>query len=139
MKKTCEGTGLPVEEEKGQGPVTCIPFLGMELDSVVMEIRLPKDKLASLRALLCTWRGRKKGTLIPNRLTVTCMQVRTRLPAQADRLVYDREPTRPFHSPESSDIEWWHTLASTWNGVSMMKSVRRGVPEASIISDASGS
>ena len=37
-----------------------------------------------------------------------------------------------------SDIEWWHTFASSWNGVSMMQSVRRTTPVARITSDASG-
>jgi len=50
---------MPVEVVKFQGPVTCIPFLGMELDSIALEIRLLADKLANLRALLLTWRGRK--------------------------------------------------------------------------------
>ena len=59
MLGICESTGMPVEGDKCQGPVTCIPFLGMELDSSALEIRLPADKLARLRALLLTWRGRK--------------------------------------------------------------------------------
>jgi len=37
-----------------------------------------------------------------------------------------------------SDIEWWHTFASSWNGVSMMQAVRRATPAARITSDASG-
>ena len=36
-----------------------ITFLGMELDSVALEIRLPQEKLSQLKAVLASWRGRK--------------------------------------------------------------------------------
>ena len=36
-------------------PSSVITFLGMELDSLKMEIRLPTDKLERLRALLTVW------------------------------------------------------------------------------------
>ena len=38
-----------------------------------------------------------------------------------------------------SDIEWWHTLPSSSNGVAMMKTVSRVAPKAWTTSDASGS
>ena len=37
------------------------------------------------------------------------------------------------------DIQWWHTFASSWNGVATMKAVSRVAPKAWITSDASGS
>ena len=51
--------GLPVEPDKDEGPATTITFLGMELDSVALEIRLPQEKLSQLKAVLASWRGRK--------------------------------------------------------------------------------
>ena len=36
-----------------------LTFLGMELDSVRLEIRLPSNKLVRLRALLAEWKGCK--------------------------------------------------------------------------------
>ena len=36
-------------------------FLGMELDLINMEVRLPKEKLQKLKALILSWRGRKTG------------------------------------------------------------------------------
>ena len=54
--------------DKCQGPVSCILFLGMELDSVALEIHLPGDKLANLKSLPNSWRGRKacrKRELLP--------------------------------------------------------------------------
>ena len=37
--------GIPIKDEKTVPPTTCIIFLGLELDSLQMEIRLPEEKL----------------------------------------------------------------------------------------------
>ena len=44
---------------KSIGPTTVIVFLGIELDTEIMEIRLPADKLARLVQSLKEWRGKK--------------------------------------------------------------------------------
>ena len=46
--------GIPVAtgEEKVEGPTTVITVLGIEVDSVAQEFRLPRDKLVSLLSLL---------------------------------------------------------------------------------------
>ena len=56
MHAACKRMGLPVEPEKEEGPATCLPFLGIELDSMAMEIQLPPKKLAHLRKELITWK-----------------------------------------------------------------------------------
>ena len=61
IKQACADLGVPVEEVKCVGPATTIQFIGIELDSVALEIRLPEDKLLRLRALLQDWKGRKAG------------------------------------------------------------------------------
>ena len=47
MCRTCEELGLPLAAEKHVGPATCLDFLGIELDTVHMEIGLPEVKLAT--------------------------------------------------------------------------------------------
>ena len=59
MCRTCEELGLPLEAEKQVGPATCLDFLGIELDTIHMQIRLPEVKLACTRELVVMWRGRK--------------------------------------------------------------------------------
>lgn len=49
----------PVEQEKSEGPSTKIIFLGLELDSLAMEIRLPTQKLTLLKQSLGEWRSKK--------------------------------------------------------------------------------
>ena len=61
IKHYCDITGTPLEQDKVEGPATCLPFLGIELDTKAMEIRLPADKLLQLRQTLGEWTGRKAG------------------------------------------------------------------------------
>jgi len=49
MNTTCEAASVPIEPAKNEGPATSITFLGLELDSIRMEIRLPQDKLKRLK------------------------------------------------------------------------------------------
>ena len=61
MIETCSEMGIPVEETKWEGPSSCITFLGIELDMLSMELRLPCSKLNDLHKLLKVWRKRKAG------------------------------------------------------------------------------
>lgn len=61
MHTACERIGLLVEPEKDEGPATTISFLGIELDSMALEIRLPVDKLQRLKEALLEWKERKVG------------------------------------------------------------------------------
>ena len=46
---TCLKMGVPVTEEKTEGPQTVIVFLGLELDSELMVVRIPRDKIEHLQ------------------------------------------------------------------------------------------
>ena len=52
---TCESVGLPVVPEKTGGPTTCLTFLGIELDTVACQLRLPQDKLDNLHSSVSQW------------------------------------------------------------------------------------
>ena len=55
--------GLPVAPEKLEGPTPCITFLGFQLDSATMEVRLPPGKLSEVpdQVALAGPRGRPGG------------------------------------------------------------------------------
>ncbi|XP_021350001.1 uncharacterized protein LOC110448201 isoform X1 [Mizuhopecten yessoensis] len=59
----CSEIGVPIAEEKTVLPTPVLIFLGLEIDTNKMEIRIPQDKLASLRELLQEVMGLKKVTL----------------------------------------------------------------------------
>ena len=56
MHEVCERVGFAVEPEKDECPAT---ILGIELDSMALEVCLPQAKLVPPKAALQTWRGRK--------------------------------------------------------------------------------
>jgi len=53
---TFENLQVPIEQSKLEGPDTCLTFLGIEIDTVKLQLRLPRKKLADLKALLATYR-----------------------------------------------------------------------------------
>ncbi len=56
---TCQTLGVPVAPHKVEGPSTVLTFLGICLDTINMEVRLPKDKLVRLQACIHTWEGKR--------------------------------------------------------------------------------
>lgn len=52
-----------LQQKKTFGPLTTLSFAGIELDSVLMEARLPLDKLNLCSTLLLEFLHRKKATL----------------------------------------------------------------------------
>ena len=59
MQKICERAGLLIKPSKSMGPLTCITFLGIEIDLVKGELQLPRDKLRELKQTLSQWQGMK--------------------------------------------------------------------------------
>ena len=138
MHKVCEDTAMPVEPEKDEGPATTISFLGLELDSVANEVRLPQNKLQRLRSILGSWRGRKackKRELLSliGSLSHACRAVR---PGRSylRRLINLSTSTRQLdqfirlNREARADMEWWYLFISTWNGTAMMLTDQAGGP-----------
>jgi len=47
--EVCAETGTPDTYHKVEGPSTCLIILGIEVDTVAMELRLPPDKTVLLK------------------------------------------------------------------------------------------
>lgn len=72
LNQACRALGVPLAEHKRDGPTTCLTFLGIEVDTVAGQLRLPQDKLQRLIALLSA-RG----------VAVSCVLTRTWSPSSA--------------------------------------------------------
>ena len=148
MLAACAEANMPIEPEKNEGPATTISFLGLELDSIRMEVRLPLDKLERLKALLETWKGRKAGkkrevlSLIgllshaskavrPGRAYIRRLIDLSTVAKHLDHYVRINKEAR-------ADIEWWRSFLSIWNGTSLMFSCTQAAPDITLTSDASG-
>ena len=148
MHKACEEMGLPTEPDKDEGPATTISFLGMELDSMALEIRLPQDKLVRMRAELSKWRGRKacrKRELLSliGTLSHACKAVRAgrsflRRLIDLSMVVKTLDHHVRLSREARSDIKWWFQFSASWNGVAMLREAKEVQASVSITSDASG-
>lgn len=124
--------GLAFQPAKTEGPCTSITFLGLELDSIAMEARLPADKLSFLRALLSDWVDRPSASLRDTQSLIGylmfCSQViphsRTFLRRLLDFSSSFRSsaPTVRRRLPPAAraDLRWWLDYALSWNGVSVL-------------------
>ena len=149
IKEACRETGVPVEDKKTEGPTTSLTFLGLQLDTVALEISLPRDKLVSLREALTGWRGRKacrKRQLLSliGTLSFACRAVRSGRTFLRRLITLSTRVSQLDHFVRISrtaraDIEWWFHFSASWNGVSMMSVVKRSNPAVTLTSDASGS
>ena len=54
--------GIPVASHKTEGPATILIFLGVLIDTVKFELRLPSAKLARLQEMMQQWVGRRACT-----------------------------------------------------------------------------
>ena len=59
----CSYLGIPIAPEKTCGPSTTKSFAGIELDSILLEARLPRDKIEKCISLISDFIHRKKVTL----------------------------------------------------------------------------
>ena len=118
--------GIPIAEDKLEGPATCLVFLGIELDTLQMSLRLPIEKLQELRELVQTWLRRrfcskKELQSLIGKLQHACKVVRAgrtflrrmfALLSVADRSHHHIRLNVAF----KSDLMWWHTSCPTGMG-----------------------
>ena len=62
IKGICSHLGLPLKVEKLEGPKEVLIFLGISMDTIRMELRLPGEKLAELKNITRQWKLRKAST-----------------------------------------------------------------------------
>ena len=145
MKQVYDEMGTLTKREMDEGPATIITFLGIEINSVALEIRLPQAKLDQLRSSLMSWRRKgaykKRLKSLVGLLSHACKAIRAgRTFAQTHRPVRNSEATFVcLNLSVCSDIEWWYQYFMSWNGISMMTSVNKVQPDITITPKASGS
>lgn len=55
--------GLPIKAEKTVYPTTTLTFLGLELDTLKFEVRLPADKLESMKSEIRKFQNKTTASL----------------------------------------------------------------------------
>ena len=144
--KLCEDLGFPVAPDKVVGPSTTLTFLGIELDSVSLVMRLPKSKLEHLKASLGRWLGRNSarkrqlqsiiGQLSDAAIVVWPGRTFLRLLIETAKIPKKQEHLVCLNGECKADLHWWDTFLEGWNGVALLPG--RPVGDT-VTSDASGS
>ena len=131
--KMCSDINIPIKHSKTVNPCTVITFLGIELDSVKMESRLPRDKVEKIKTLLNEFMGLQKVTLkqLQSLLGVLNFACRVVIPGRPflRRLI---DLTRGVHKPHhhlrlnheaKADVAAWKLFIDTFNGSYMFSSM----------------
>lgn len=145
---TFESLGLPVAQDKLEGPDTTLTFLGFELDSRRLEVRLPHGKLEELRRLVQQWKGKRSGMMrdlesLIGKLAHAAQVVgpgKTFLRRMFELKAAVQHIKGKFRlsSGFRSDILWWASFLDSWNGVRMMSEHSQLQAKVHIWTDASG-
>ena len=142
----CNNLGLPTEPSKTEGPTTALVFLGIVIDSVKGELRLPQEKLSQLKRILSAWSGKRAATKHELQVLLGHLNHAASV-VQAGRpfLRHLIEAMAPLKQPSHyarltihcrADIAWWASFSHTWNGTSIFPGMP---PGPTVTADASGS
>ena len=150
IQRFCQELGIPLALDKLEGPSHSLTFLGIELDTVRMEARLPEDKLTRIRTLLSSWLTRKKATKRDILSLVGLLQHASKvvrpgrtftarmysIAARVKELHYFTRLNKEFRS----DLYWWHIFINKWNGLSFLRTPNcTPSVDGQVQTDASGS
>ena len=131
VRKLFEELGILLKDSKYTIPSTEIIFLGIIIDSVRREVRLPRERLLIIRNLLDIAMEKKKITRrslesLVGVLAHACRAVRSgrtfiqRL-RELSVSVKHRDHFIRFTFEAKQDLKWWHSFMEQWNGVSIFK------------------
>ena len=144
--------GIPIASHKTEGPATSLTFLGIEVDTVAGELRLPRDKLQRLKDLLVQWGNRKVCTRkelesLIGLLNHACKVVRSGhsflhrmidlLHARSHAHHVSTQTLIRLNMGFRADLAWWQGFVEEWNGTSFLHTPR-DLPSLHVASDASG-
>ena len=140
--------GSPVAEEKLEGPTVSLTFLGLQLDTMNMELRLPAERVSALHKLISSWLSRKSCTRsqlesVIGHLSHACKVVcceKTFLRRLFELLAVARRADHYLRINVSvrSDFRWWDTFLSGRNGVALSQLFLALPATFAFATDASG-
>lgn len=119
--------GLVFQDEKTVWPSTKVEYLGLTIDSAAMEASLPEDKLLYLRDLLDSWSRKHSCHLTEVQKLLGFLQFCSQVIPHSCVFLHRitqfsttfKTPCSRRHIPAAvrSEIQWWKTYSSTWNGI----------------------
>lgn len=141
--------GVPLAAEKTEGPTSVITFLGISIDTVNMECRLPEEKLVTLRAEVGRVAGLKKVQLkvlqsLLGKLNFACRILpmgrifSRRLAAATGGIVSPHHFIR-LGRELRGDLRVWEAFLEQFNGRAIIMDPVVDAADVEIFTDAAGS
>ena len=140
--------GVPLNEDKIEGPATVLEFLGITLDTVVGEARLSEEKVSKLLELLISFDEksscRQKDLL--SLVGVMSFACRVVVPGRSflSRIIALAYSVKELHHRIKlpghfrKDVRIWKRFVERWNGREFFISNEGAVLEAEFSTDAAG-
>ena len=149
MLLLCSTIGAPVKPSKVVGPTSCIDFLGIVLDTMHMEARLPPEKLDQIYRKLAEFHHKKKctkremlsliGKLAFASKVVPAGRLFLRRLIDTAHTVEKLNHHIHLNSEARADLTWWEEFLPTWNGKSLFLESTWSTPEVThLYTDAAG-
>ena len=142
--------GVPLHPDKFEGPSTVMTVLGIELDFLALQARLPKEKVDRISSLIDEWLckrhwKRKNLESLTGNLQHACKVVpqgRTFLRRMINLLSAFRKDYHPIRLNKDFhlDLTWWRDFFfCSWDGRSFFLSPQWApLPDFQVSSDAAG-
>jgi hypothetical protein len=132
--RICQDIGVPIAPEKTVGPLTALPFAGIDLDTVAMRASIPQDKIQKALNLIILFMTKKSVTLkqiqkLTGLLNWACGVI---VPGRAfQRRLYDltKGVVKPYYKIRlnqgvKDDLQIWKVFLSDYNGKSFFLDYR---------------
>lgn len=142
----CQELGVPIAPHKTEGPSPKLTFLGIQIDSSIMELSLPPDKLIRITHMVLQWRDKQVaskrelmsliGTLSHAATVVLPGRTFLRRMIETMKIPKFRHHHVRLNTEFRSDIQWWSCFLPQWNGRSILPPAQASY---FFTSDASGS
>ncbi|XP_041435508.1 uncharacterized protein LOC121399294 isoform X1 [Xenopus laevis] len=141
--------GVPLANDKTEGPTTCLKFLGIEIDTIQQECRIPQDKIWLLEEEVRYACAAKKVTLrqlqsLLGKLNFTCRiipmgRVFSRGLSMATAGVQQPHHFIRLNKEHKADLEVWQMFLRDYNGRAYWLSKPETNTELDLFTDAAGS
>ena len=112
LVSTFTSLGVPLEPSKLTA--NCLTFLGIELDTATLHLRLPNDKLQCLKEAL------SRIYKVSPAFAARCQSGKAGETLLTQTICYSAggDPAFPSHSAATrGGIIWWHIFVDKWNGI----------------------
>ena len=141
--------GVPLHTDKFEGPSTVMRVLGIELDSLALQARLPKETFNRISSLIDEWsckrhcKQKNLESLIGN-LEHACKvipQGRTLMRRMINLLSAFRKDDHPIRLNKDFhlDLTWWRDFFRSWDGCSFFLSPQWApLPDFQVSSNSAG-